>query len=171
MIIGIGGVSRAGKTTLANLLKKRLKGKTISILNQDEFVKKAGLPEINNHIDWEHPDSMDWISLRKKIKAESRKNEITIVEGLFAFYDEKIAAMYDLPIFMAIEKDIFLVRKRKDKRWGKEPDWFIHHIWNSYLKYGKLPAFIPEVLVINGTQKADIGQIVSAFILNKLVIH
>ena len=75
MIIGIGGVSRAGKTTLANLLKKRLKGKTISILNQDEFVKKAGLPEINNHIDWEHPDSMDWISLRKKIKAESRKNQ------------------------------------------------------------------------------------------------
>ncbi|MBK8778261.1 MAG: hypothetical protein IPO25_12950 [Saprospiraceae bacterium] len=41
MIIGIGGVSRAGKTTLANQLSKRIKGKTIGILKQDDFVKRS----------------------------------------------------------------------------------------------------------------------------------
>lgn len=161
MIIGIGGVSRAGKTTLANLLKKQLKGKTISILNQDDFVKKSGLPKIKNHIDWEHPDSLDWKELRKKIISESAVSEIIIVEGLFAFYDTEIVSKYDFCIFMSIEKEIFLHRKRKDKRWGNEPEWFIQHIWNSYLKYGSLPEIPSEVLVINGTQKVNTNQIIS----------
>lgn len=161
MIIGIGGVSRAGKTTLANLLKKRLKGKTISILNQDDFAKKTGLPKIKNHIDWEHPASLDWTTLMNTIKAETKKNEITIVEGLFAFYNKQISNIYDLKIFMSIEKEVFLARKRKDKRWGKEPEWFIQHIWNSYLKYGQLPDSIDEILIVNGNQMPDINHIIS----------
>lgn len=113
MIIGIGGVSRAGKTTLANQLSKRIKGKTIGILKQDDFVKKDHLPMIRDHIDWEHPDSIDWKSLLSAIQSYKKKYDLVIVEGLFAFYQGNINACYDRCIFVYIEKDLFWKRKNK----------------------------------------------------------
>ena len=47
MIIGIGGVSRAGKSTLAEKLKVHLEkaGKSVDIFCQDEYVKpKISIP-------------------------------------------------------------------------------------------------------------------------------
>lgn len=160
MIIGIGGVSRAGKTTLSEKLKKRLKGKSIKLFNQDDFVKKTGLPVIHNHVDWEHPDSIDWRRLKKEVKAAREKTDIIIVEGLFAFYDRAMAGQYDHSVFVQIDKDVFFSRKRQDLRWGKEPEWFIRHIWNSYQKYGKLPDEIKRVIWVSGTATADLEPLV-----------
>lgn len=137
MIIGIGGVSRAGKTTLAIQLKNRIKGKTICILNQDDFVKKNDLPRVKSHIDWEHPVSIDWVRLRKTITEKRKIYDILMVEGIFAYYDPKIVAWYDSCLFVHIDQKLFLQRKRNDLRWGKEPEWFIQHIWNSYKKYNQ----------------------------------
>ncbi|MEP7322016.1 MAG: hypothetical protein ABI761_08850 [Saprospiraceae bacterium] len=160
MLIGIGGVSRAGKTTLAIKLKNRLKGKTIGILNQDDFVKKNGLPVIKGHIDWEHPDSLNWEDLRSAIKKSKKIYDITIVEGLFAFHDKKINSWYDHSFFVHIQKELFFKRKLKDLRWGREPDWFILHIWKSYFKYGQLPLDIRNVLWIEGDIPTDLNQII-----------
>ncbi|MEP7268675.1 MAG: hypothetical protein ABI844_13690, partial [Saprospiraceae bacterium] len=156
MIIGIGGVSRAGKSTLANLLKKHIKGKTITILNQDDFVKKTGLPTIKKHIDWEHPDSLNWNQLYQTIILASKSNEIVIVEGLFAFHNKKILKMYDRLIFVNIGKNLFFTRKRKDLRWGREPDWFIDHIWESFLMFGQAPVTSTPVLIVKGDQKINL---------------
>lgn len=160
MVIGIGGVSRAGKTTLAIKLKRRLKGKTINILNQDDFVKKTTLPIIHGHIDWEHPDSLDWKALRAAVRQSSLVFDLTIIEGLFAFYDRAINRRYDFAFFVHIQKELFFKRKRADMRWGKEPDWFIHHIWSSYHKFGQLPDSVKEVMWIEGNASTDIDQIV-----------
>lgn len=151
MIIGIGGVSRAGKTTLSARLKKRIKGKTIKILNQDDFVKKKDLPMIKNHIDWEHPDSVDWQKLEKELKSNRNQYDILIVEGLFAYYNKKIAGWYDHAFFVHIDQSLFFSRKRKDLRWGKEPEWFIKHIWRSYELYGRLPENIAKAIWIDGS--------------------
>lgn len=161
MIIGIGGVSRAGKTTLANRLKDRIKGKTITILNQDDFVKNSGLPTIRNHIDWEHPQSMNWKKLLEAIKAADKDHEIVIVEGLFAFYEKKISLLFDHHIFVRIDKALFEDRKKKDIRWGKEPAWFIEHIWQSFLKYGQIPNYQTTTLIVNGTKSFPLDQIIS----------
>lgn len=160
MIIGIGGVSRAGKTTLANQLSKRIKGKTIGILKQDDFVKKDQLPMIRDHIDWEHPDSIDWKSLLSAILAFEKKYDLVIVEGLFAFYRDHINAFYDRSIFVYIEQDIFWKRKKQDLRWGKEPNWFIQHIWESFIQYGACPKNINPVLMVNGAHPIAIDQII-----------
>ncbi|MDZ4709146.1 MAG: hypothetical protein SH818_12165 [Saprospiraceae bacterium] len=160
MIIGIGGVSRAGKTTLSARLKKRIKGKTIKILNQDDFVKKNNLPMIKNHVDWEHPDSIDWKSLEKAIRTYRSEFEIVIVEGIFAFYHTKIAKTYDQVFFVHIPKDLFFNRKNKDLHWGKEPQWFIKHIWKSYLLYGRLPEFLKQVIWIDGSRKTPLEPLI-----------
>lgn len=160
MIIGIGGVSRAGKTTLSEKLKKRLKGKSIKLFNQDDFVKKGGLPVIRDHIDWEHPDSIDWRRLKKEVKAARGSTDLIIVEGLFAFYDRALASQYDYSVFVRIDKKVFFARKRQDLRWGKEPEWFIRHIWDSYQQYGKLPEDIKRVIWVSGTASSDLEPLI-----------
>ena len=75
MIIGIGGVSRAGKTTLAEWLRNQFPEKKTHIICQDDFVFPTDrIPRINNRINWEHPDSIDHEAFRKSIIAESKLN-------------------------------------------------------------------------------------------------
>ena len=60
MIIGIGEVSNAGKTTLATRLKEKLSPLRISVLCQDNFARPTfEIPLINDHVDWEVPESID----------------------------------------------------------------------------------------------------------------
>ena len=63
MVIGIGGVSRAGKTALAKRLAKhfRKEGLSTDILHQDEFVyPDEEIPKVRDKVDWEHPGSIDF---------------------------------------------------------------------------------------------------------------
>ncbi len=115
---------------------------------------------IKNHVDWEHPDSIDWKSLEKAIRTYRSEFEIVIVEGIFAFYHTKIAKTYDQVFFVHIPKDLFFNRKNKDLHWGKEPQWFIKHIWKSYLLYGRLPEFLKQVIWIDGSRKTPLEPLI-----------
>jgi uridine kinase len=139
MIIGIGGVSTAGKTTTANKIRRLLSELRVSIICQDDFVKPVEeIPNIHERVDWEHPDSIDHDKLFKTILAEKESNDIVIAEGLMIFYDKAINELFDKRIFISIDYETFKQRKGIDKRWGHEPDWYIDHIWESYLKNGLL---------------------------------
>ena len=55
--IGIGGVSRAGKTTLSNYVQNLYPNKKSLIIPMDEYVHdKEKIPRIKDRIDWEHHD-------------------------------------------------------------------------------------------------------------------
>ena len=60
------------------------------------------------------------------------------MEGLLAFYESRIEQLLDKKIFIEIPKTLFLERKVRDKRWGEFPEWYMEHIWQSYLTYGKI---------------------------------
>jgi len=138
LIIGIGGVSRSGKTTLARQLVTFYVGKNAVILNQDDYVM-AGYqaPLIHGLLDWEHPGSIDFTRLRHDFFSIKPYVDVIIIEGLFAFYDEQITAHYDRKIYLQTDYPTFLERKRSDSRWGQTPEWYIEHIWSSHQKYGK----------------------------------
>lgn len=138
MIVAIGGVSRAGKTTLARKIRDLFPGKKVTVLCQDDFVKPVEqIPSVGDRIDWEHPDSIDHSAFRKAMMAESKENELVIVEGLLVFYDQETVKLFDRKILIEIDHETYLRRKKKDMRWGVEPDWYIQHIWDSYIRYGK----------------------------------
>lgn len=150
MVIAIGGVSRAGKTTLANRLRNQIIDKSVTILCQDDFVQDlAKIPKIQERVDWEHPDSIDHEALYKAIVAAQKEFDIVIVEGLLVYYDSKTVALYDKKVFIEIDYDTFLYRKEKDHRWGIEPAWYIVHIWESFFKYNKIN-FDNTFLLLNG---------------------
>jgi uridine kinase len=137
-IIGIGGVSRSGKSTLAKKLKDHFVTKRVRILDQDDFVKPENdIPKIKDRTDWEHPESIDIQSLLAEIDA-AEDQDLIIVEGLLAFHFEELRIRFDVTIFLTISKGTFLFRRHQETRWGTEPDWFIDHVWDSYLKYGQV---------------------------------
>jgi len=137
-IIGIGGVSRSGKSTLAKKLKDHFATKRVVILDQDDFVKpQHAIPKIHGRTDWEHPDSIDLVALLAEMDAAQANQDVIIVEGLLAFHFEELRSRYDITIFISISKDTFLFRRQQETRWGTEPDWFIAHVWDSHLTYGQ----------------------------------
>ena len=63
-IIGIGGCSRSGKSTLARRIKERFSDLCVLILDMDDFVlPKDQIPKIKDRTDWELPASVDFKKL------------------------------------------------------------------------------------------------------------
>lgn len=160
MVIGIGGCSRSGKTTLAELIKNCYSADKTIIIHQDDFIPPTELiPTINGHIDWECPQSIDFEAYNKAIVEASGKFEIIIAEGLFAFSNQEINKLYDRRILMHIDKETFVYYKNQDLRWGREPDWYVEHIWNSHLKYG-IPTDGEFYLDVEGSKAPDIERVI-----------
>jgi uridine kinase len=157
IVIGIGGVSRAGKSTLAGKIASWLPNKKVSILEMDDFVfPEQQIPKIKNETDWEVPESVDYTRLAKSIAEEKNSSDIVIIEGIMIFNDPKILALYDRKIFIEIDYDSFILRKRKDKRW-EIPDWYFEHIWTSYIVHGRVN--VDDALKLNGIGGFDRDQI------------
>jgi len=156
MIIGIGGVSRSGKSTLAEIINSIFSQDKLVIIPQDNYVfDEEEIPVIQDEIDWECPESIDFERYKVALEKASEANDVAIAEGLLAFYDEKINQLYDKKLFVSIGEKIFRERKVSDLRWGRFPDWYIDHIWDSYLKYGKINVNSIDYLHLDGSKPFD----------------
>jgi uridine kinase len=156
MIIGIGGISTSGKSILAQKIKNHFKNKKVKIYCQDDFVRPdAEIPLIKDHINWESPASIDfnryYLSLLKSVK----NCDILIDEGLFVFLKERFNVLYDKSIYISLPKKEFLKRKKADLRWGKEPDWYVEHIWKSHQKYIGPALARKEAFQLSGENPVD----------------
>lgn len=160
IIVGIGGVSRAGKTFLAGLISQYSTSISTKIFPQDEYVKPIPeIPLIKGHVNWESPESIDFPRYKNAILTASAQSDIIIAEGLLALYDPRIVQLFDKIIFISLTFDEFKHRKHTDLRWGKEPEWYIRHIWNSYLRYGQLPSHNADTLMIDGEIDFNIEEV------------
>ena len=162
MIIGIGGCSNSGKSQLAEQIDNFYTVKRVKVLCQDDFVKRRDfLTKIKEHVDWEIPSTIKFEEYISAVKEASQKYDLVICEGLFAFWFEELNKLYDKKIILKLSEKEFKHRKHSDFRWGKEPDWYIDHIWNSYLKYGtyKLPE--ENALFLNAEEKIDLMKVIN----------
>ena len=156
MIIGIGGVSRSGKSSMAALIKALYPKKKVSIFCQDDFVFPEGqIPKIDGEVDWECPESIDFGYFHSVLKDSSLVNDIVITEGLLVFNKPEIESLFDKKIFISISEEAFRKRKITDTRWGSFPDWYVGHIWESFMKYGKIKNGRPDFLYVSGEIKFD----------------
>ena len=138
MIIAIGGISNAGKSNLAKRLSDHYRNQSSIVLCQDDFANPTNeIPKIKGHTNWEIPESLDFDKFYKKIIESADSFKIVLVEGLFVYYEERLLNLYDKSIYMSISKETFIKRKRKDLRWGKEPEWYLQHIWESHFLFCK----------------------------------
>jgi uridine kinase len=136
MIIAIGGISNAGKSRLAARIADYYKNQSTIILCQDNYANPTPqIPKIDGHTNWEIPESIDFDRYYQKIIDSKFHYDIIIAEGLFVYYDDRLNDLYDKCIYMTIDKDTFMERKKEDFRWGKEPEWYMEHIWGSHFNY------------------------------------
>ncbi len=139
MLIGIGGCSRSGKSTLAEDLTWHYRCHNLRtiVLRQDDFVIKTDdIPVIKGQSDWDSPLSIDFELMIETYKFLKNRFDVIIIDGLFAFYDNDLNKLYDKRILVEISETTFRTRRQAETRWGQEPDWFIDHVWESYLTFG-----------------------------------
>jgi len=161
MVIGIGGISTAGKSKLAEKISNFYSEKKVSVLCQDNFAKPTiEIPKINGHTNWEIPESLDFNKFYDKILEEKKLNDIVIAEGLFVFYEERLVKLFDKKIFMSISKRTFLERKSTDLRWGKEPEWYMEHIWASHHAYGRFINERDAAFQLSGEDPVDLSALI-----------
>lgn len=160
MIIGIGGISNSGKSALAEKIKLYFSDKKVKILCQDNFAfPTPSIPTINTHTNWEIPESIDFDRFVQNVLTESKQNDIVIDEGLFVFYDERLNRLYDKMIYLSISKETFIKRKQMDLRWGKEPDWYMEHIWESHQKFFEKIELRKEAFQLSGENPVDMESV------------
>ena len=138
-VIGIGGGTGSGKTTVAMRIKEMLGDENCSILPMDNYYRDMShLPlEERRKKNYDHPDMIEHELLASHLKKLLNGQEVKIptydfatytrgeetisfkpkpfiiVEGIFALYYEELLDLYDLAIYVDTEDDIRFIRRLK----------------------------------------------------------
>lgn len=203
LFIGICGASGSGKSTLAEELA-RMVNKSILIINQDayyydhpdmSFEERCRLnydePSIFDH-DLLLQDvrallsgqrvlrkRYDYTAHRRAPQAEEylEPHDVIVVEGIHAFYDERLRDMMDLKLFVRVDSDICLLRRIQ--RDINERGRAIDNISEQYLTTVK-PMFdqyirnyeqYADVIVARGGKNAKITEILAGYVNNDLHLY
>ncbi|MBD5460792.1 MAG: hypothetical protein HDR26_07605 [Lachnospiraceae bacterium] len=172
-IIGIGGESAGGKSTLSNRLEKSLTGHKVKVFHMDAYYKKEALrPTITGltngkiYIDDNHPDALDLDrlheDLRDTINSDAGKSpDIIIVEGLFALWDQTLLPLLDLKIYVDCDSDERLTRRiKRNLTFGQDlqeiTERYVQAVQPRQKEY-VLPTKWNADIIINGFSFPDVG--------------
>ena len=203
LFIGICGASGSGKSTLAEELA-RMVNKSILIINQDayyydhpdmSFEERCKLnydePSIFDHdLLLEDVRALlsgqrvlrkryDYTAHRRAPQAEEylEPHDVIVVEGIHAFYDERLRDMMDLKLLVRVDSDICLLRRIQ--RDINERGRAIDNISTQYLTTVK-PMFdqyirnyeqYADVIVARGGKNAKITEILAGYVNNDLHLY
>lgn len=141
LVIGIGGGTGSGKTTVTNKILESLDKSRVSVIQHDSYYK-----DISAHhgltlekINFDHPDSLETELLIEHIKAlkagravdqpiynfttlkrmpetlRLEPKEIIILDGILIFVDKALRDLMDIKIFLDTDADERLIRRiRRD---------------------------------------------------------
>lgn len=167
MVIGIGGISRAGKTSLSRALNKTCNNSIV--LHLDDYIKETAhwdlftrypffyLSKLHRTFNMEHPNTIDFTRLYKNIIDGTRQHEVVIVEGFLITHDTLIRNLLDKYIHIRLSKNIYMQRRMKDFNSNK---WYANHAWNSYIKYGNHYADL-EHMIVDGDKELDVREVIN----------
>lgn len=139
LIIGIGGGTGSGKTTVVNEIIKQLPENEVGVISQDSYYKDTSHLnyEQRTKINFDHPRSIDFDLLCEHL-IELKKGEaidqpvysfvkhnrtgdtihtlprkVMIVEGILILTNTELRKMFDINIFVHADSDERLIRRIK----------------------------------------------------------
>jgi uridine kinase len=158
LVIGVAGGSGSGKTTVAEMVLKRVGKQRISYIPHDAYYRELTnlLPNQRAEVNFDHPDSLESELMRDHILAlkewkavelpvydfttHSRTAQtihvdprrVILVEGILIYADERLRPLFDVKIFVDTDSDIRFIRRlqRDISERGRTTDTVI----NQYLK-------------------------------------
>ena len=136
LIIGIGGGTGSGKTTVVRKIIESLPDDSVAVIPQDSYYNdQSHLPlEVRKRTNFDHPDAFEWPLFAHQIKElkngraieqptysyitctrlsetiHVEPKEVIIIEGIMALYDKKLRDLMDLKIFVDAGSDERLLR-------------------------------------------------------------
>ena len=136
LIIGIGGGTGSGKTTVVRKIIESLPDNSVAVIPQDSYYNdQSNLPlEVRKQTNFDHPDAFEWPLLAKQIEelrnghsieqptysyitctrleetVHVEPKDVIIVEGIMALYDKNLRDLMDLKIFVDAGADERLLR-------------------------------------------------------------
>jgi uridine kinase len=137
MVVGIAGGTGSGKTTLADLILKRVGRENIAYLAHDAYYRdQKHLPiEMRAQVNYDHPDSLETDLMVRHIRGlvegqaiempvydfstHSRKLEtvqvaskpVILVEGILIFVEKDLRDLFDMKIFVDTDADLRFIRR------------------------------------------------------------
>lgn len=161
LIIGIAGGSGSGKTTVVKELVSQLPEGSVSVISQDAYYYDNGhlSPEEKKHINFDHPDAIEWDLLVKHLDmlrngesipmpiytyvtcARSQEviyvhpTQVIIVEGILIFTNEELRKRMDIKVFVDTDGDERLMRiiRRDIAERGRTWEDVLRH-YQTYVK-------------------------------------
>ncbi|MGB9790764.1 MAG: uridine kinase [Thermotoga caldifontis] len=157
ILIGIGGGTGSGKTTVARRIVQSLGEERCAILPMDNYYKDMShLPlEERRKMNYDHPDviehqllvehvrrllqgetvripTYDFVTYTRKFETiEFAPKQVILIEGIFALYYEELRRLYELSIYVDAESDIRFIRRLM--RDIKERGRTVESVVNQYL--------------------------------------
>jgi uridine kinase len=139
LIIGIGGGTGSGKTTVVNQILSEFPAGEVEVISQDSYYKDTSHLSFEDRckINFDHPNSIDFELLETHLKnlqkgevinqpvysfkTHNRTNETTItkpkkvliVEGILILSNTDLRSLFDIKIFVHADSDERLMRRLK----------------------------------------------------------
>lgn len=199
LFIGICGASGSGKTTLAEELSNTI-GSSCYVINQDAYYRDHGNLSFEERcvLNYDEPEIFDHDLLLSDITqllnglpitqkgydyAIHRRSDsseliypcdVMILEGIHAFYDERLCELMYLKLYMSVEPDICLLRRiqRDINERGRQIDGismqYLSTVKPMYDKYIRNYIHQSDVIVANGGKNARIVDILSGYVRDEL---
>ena len=139
LIIGIGGGTGSGKTTVVNQIISEFPKGEVQVISQDSYYKDTSHLTFEDRckINFDHPQSIDFILLEthlKELKKGKNINQpvysfkthnrtgdttltepkkVIIVEGILILSNTQLRSIFDVKIFVHADSDERLIRRLK----------------------------------------------------------
>ena len=141
LIIGIGGGSGSGKSTVARKIAEALTPASVAFMDMDAYYKhhtELTLDE-RRHLNWDHPEAFDLDLLASQLDALARGEavekpvydfvshlrdertvqippaDVVVIDGILLFVDPRVRDRCDVKIFVDADADVRLIRRiRRD---------------------------------------------------------
>ena len=203
LFIGICGASGSGKSTLATELATMV-NRSILIINQDAYYHDHPNLSFDERckLNYDEPSIFDHDLLLSDVKellsgnrvpqkrydyanhcradqsgAFLEPQDVVIVEGIHAFFDERLRDMMDLKIYMRVEPDICLLRRiqRDINERGRAIDNIseqytstVKPMFDQYIRNYEQYA---DIIVARGGKNAKITELLAGYINNDLHLY
>lgn len=158
LVIGIGGGSGSGKTTIAEAMQRELGDRRAALIVHDAYYRdQAELPlEERSEVNYDHPDSLETELLVRHVRrllegeaierpvydfrTHTRSDEtlriepapVILLEGVLVLTDPALRELMDLKIFVDTDADIRIMRRLE--RDIQERERTLESVFRQYMK-------------------------------------
>ncbi|KAL5004127.1 hypothetical protein ScPMuIL_017583 [Solemya velum] len=165
LVIGVGGTTNSGKTTLTKRLTDAIPGSSSMCQDNFSFGKDLGDERLNSlripELDcwnWEKIEALDMEKMVEDIqtKIDEHSCSVLFVEGFLIFNYEPLLSFFGKKYFLTLTQEE--CRRRRSLRVynpADGPQYFDKVVWPEYINVLEQVKLQPDVKFLDGTQDQD----------------